>query len=84
MPECIARSSSGRSALRRQPALFDLHGAEVAQRRMESRLVVEGDRVHDDMAGLFAGGESSTKDAGCLQPLPHALGGRVVPAVSRA
>lgn len=53
--------------------LLLLHGAEVAQRRMQTRVVVEGHPVQDGGLGLLTGGKPWSQYSSHLQMTPEAL-----------
>ena len=82
--EFLAPCLRGLFALRLVPALLVLHGAEVAQARMQSAVIVEGHPVHDGLPSLLTGSEALAMHASNLQPAPEAFDGRVVPAIAFA
>lgn len=82
--EFLAPCLRGLFALRLVPAFLVLHGAEVAQARMQSAVIVEGHPVHDCLPCLLPGGEALAMHASCLEPAPEAFDGRVVPAIAFA
>ena len=60
------------------PAFLVLHGAEVAQARMQSTVIVEGHPVHDDLPCLLPGSEALSMHTSVLQSSPEAFNGGVV------
>ena len=48
----------------REPALLELHGADIAQGRMQPRVIVETNPVHDGLSRLLPRGELASVDAG--------------------
>ena len=78
--EFLAPCLRGFFALCLVPALLVLHGAEVAQARMQPTLIVEGHPVHDGLPCVLPGSEALAMDASSLQSTPEAFDGRVVPA----
>ena len=64
------------------PALLVLHRAELAQRRMQPAVIVEGHPVHHRLPGLLTGSEFAPMYAGCFQPPPEAFRWGVIPAVA--
>lgn len=66
------------------PAFLKLHGADIAQRRMDSAVVVERHPVNHLIHGLPAGLKLPTVQSAHFQSAPETLGGRVVPAITLA
>lgn len=82
--EFLAPCLRGLFALYLVPAFIVLHGAEVAQARMQSAVIVEGHPVHDDLPSLLTGSEALAMHASCLEPATEAFDGRVVPVIAFA
>lgn len=82
--EFLAPCLRGLFALCLVPALLVLHGAEAAQARMQSAVIVEGHPVHDGLPCLLTGSESLPMHASGLQSTPEAFDGRVVPTIAFA
>ena len=80
--EFLAPCLRGLFALRLVPALLVLHGAEVAQARMQSAVIVEGHPVHDGLLGLLPISEALPMHASGLQSTPETFDGRVVPTIA--
>ena len=66
------------------PAFFKLHGADIAQRGVQSAVVVERQPVNHLVHRLASGCKSLTVQPAHFQSTPQALRGRVVPAVAFA
>ena len=70
--------------LGRDPALLERHRADVAQRRVQSFVVVEIEPVRHFVHGLAPSGKPPSVQPADLQAAPQELGGRIVPAVALA
>ncbi len=82
--EFLAPCLRGFFALSLVPALLVLHGAEVAQARMQSTVIVEGHPVHDGLPCLLMGSEALAMHTCSLERAPEAFGGRVVLTITFA
>src|SRR5450830_158549 len=70
--------------LGRCPALLKRHRADIAQRRVQSLVVVEIEPINDFIHGIAPGSKSSAVQSANLQTTPQTLGGCVVPAIALA
>ena len=68
----------------RQPAIFVLHGAHVARRRMGPGMVVEPDPIQNHLPCLGCDHEPLTVNTRRFQMIPQTLGWSIVPAISLA
>ena len=66
------------------PAFLKLHGADIAQRRMNSAVVVERHPINHLVHGLSAVLEFPTVQTAHCQSALETLCGRVVPAITLA
>ena len=66
------------------PAFFELHWADISQRRMQTPVVVEREPINDLVHRLSASLERLAIKPPYLEPAPQAFSGGIVPAVALA